>query len=555
MAARFAVVNGMAGTGVQQALRRYADWCSRNDLSPPSIISLEDDHLVPLARDTVSKLHPRFQPADVTIMEVLQLPKPLLMEFWSKAFDEALIGIRESLASEQPVILTFHAAWFHLGEREYMSGIDFGRLANLKERPDIVFTLVDDIYDVKARLSRRHGLFSYNVDEPDDYHTAVLRLLRILDWRNTENVLASKVAEITESPHFVLAVKHPIVVFHNLFVGTDKKLVYVAHPISEIRRLNRGTEEQKILAEQVVERVQDLCVRLSEHFIVIEPTAIDELRFDFTVDFEDQSIYLPQLGWRWPLPSDEASDLLFEAPQEPDDAFGPSWAQFAQEIADIGIENLDQTQNEKIRQAWPSLKALQEQILEQITARDYSLVTQASGLAVYRPAFRGNESGGVQREITHHRILQQAGLDRAKVVILHPEADERDTLVSNFKRIVDSWQEAGILQCQPAQIASLKSDLTFDQLQSIQDANTDLSKGQAISELLGKFGIEILTRTARAMAPDPSVVAREEESERGKLFAGLQSYISSLIITEDVEVIREDLSIIDFAQRVVNRIN
>jgi hypothetical protein len=487
-------------------------------------------------------------------MEVLRLPKPLLKDLWSRAFTAAIDVVRESRASGQPVILTFHAVWFHLGVREYVSGIDFGRLADLQDRPDIVFTLIDDIYDVKARLSKTNGVFSYHVASPDDYLTAILRMLQILDWRNTENVLSSKVAEVSGAPQFVLAVKHPISVFHDLFAGVEKKLVYVAHPISEVRRLRRGAEEQSSLADEIVKRVQDLCSRLRERFIVFEPTAIDELRFDVNFDLGGQSFDLPCLGWRWPLPSEETSDLLFEEPEEADDAFGQGWTSLAPSIAQMRSASLGQAQEDMIRRAGPLLSALQQQIVEQITSRDYSLVTQADGLVVYRPAFRGNESRGVQSEIIHHQTLQRVGLPRATAVILHPDGDESNAILSNFKRLVNDWRSQGKLVGQPTQFDSLMSSLTADHLKPIQDSPTNLSKGQAISELLRKWDIDFVTPPVRAMGADTAVVAREEESERGSRFTGLHSYLSELVNREDVEVIRADLSIQEFAQRVVNRI-
>ena len=89
----------------------------------------------------------------------------------------------------------------------------------------------------------------------------------------------------------------------------------------------------------------------------------------------------------------------------------------------------------------------------------------------------------------------------------------------------------------------------------IQDGETDLLKGQAISELLRRWEIEFLTRAPRAMAPETAAVAREQESERGNRFSGLHSYISELVNTDDVVIISEDLSIQEFTQRVFNRIN
>ena len=555
MPARFAIINGIAGTGVQQALGRYADWCSRNHITSPSIISLEDDYLLPLAKGYFPTVHSPFQPADVTIMEVLRLPKPLLDDLWSRAFNSAIEAVQETRDSERPVILTFHAVWFHLGVREYVSGIDFNILSGLSARPDIVFTFVDDIYDVKARLSEPNGIFSHHVASSDDYLLAILKLLQILDWRNTENVLASKVAEVLDAQHYVLAVKHPISVFHDLFSGRDKKLVYVAHPISEIRRLRQGTLGDRRLAGEIVERVQDLCRRLREHFIVFEPTAIDEFRFDVNFDDEGKSLDLPILGWRWPLPSSEISDLLFEQPGESDDAFGQGWTKLSADIGQKSPESLEESHKEVIRRAWPLLSALQQQLLNQITSRDFSLVTQADGLAVYRPAFRGHESSGVRSEITHHGILQQVGLPRATAVILHTEEDENDSILSKFKLHLNDWRSRGTLLGQPSHFQSMMSSLTVDHLKPIHDANTPLRKGQAISELLRQFSMSFSTPPARAMAADSSAVAREEESGRGSLFMGLRSYLSELEGRDDVEVIRSDLSVQDFVQRVVDLID
>ena len=68
----------------------------------------------------------------------------------------------------------------------------------------------------------------------------------------------------------------------------------------------------------------------------------------------------------------------------------------------------------------------------------------------------------------------------------------------------------------------------------IKDGETDLLKGQAISELLRRWEIEFLTRAPRAIAPETVAVAREQESERGNRFSGLHSYISELVNTDDV---------------------
>ena len=267
--------------------------------------------------------------------------------------------------------------------------------------------------------------------------------------------MSSKVAQILNSKHFVLAVKHPISIFHDLFVGTDKKLVYIAHPISEVRRLLRGDDNERQLAEGIVELIQDLTRRLREQFIVFEPTAIDELRFDLNVVLDNQSMDVPCLGWRWPLPSGQPTDLLSTASGNSDQHFGRSWTSLARAITQEGPENIGQTQGGLIRQAWPLLATLQGQILAQITSRDYSLVTQTSGLAVYRPAFRGNESGGVRLEITHNQALRQIGINRSPVVILHPDSDEQDTLLENFKLLVDDWRSDGKLDGSPENFSSL----------------------------------------------------------------------------------------------------
>lgn len=551
MPARFAVVNGMPGTGIQKSLQRYSDWCGRNGQPAPMLISLENDHLIPLARDMVSTLIPRVEPADVTIMEVLRLPKPLLIDYWRQALDSVNGAVQKALEADQPVILTFHAVWFHLSVREYVSGIDFAGLANLRQKPDIVFTLIDDIYDIKARLSQPRGIFSYDVNSLDEYLTANLRLLRILDWRDSENVFSSKVAEISAAPHFVLAVKQHISVFHDLFSGADKKLVYVAHPVTEVRRLQRGTVDQQEFAKEITDRIQNLSNHLREQFVVFEPTAIDELRFDRIFEIDKEFMAIPALGNRWPFPSGERADLLFEDPEFSDDAFGEGWTKFAGSIGSDESESLGQEREAIIRRAWPSLKALQFQILQQITSRDHSLVTQVDGMAVFRPAFGGHASRGVEREILYHQILQKAGLKTASVVILHPESDEHDALVENFKLLTRDWKSQGKLVGTSDDFEALESSLTYDQLKQIQDLESAFAKREAISELLRQHNIVFLTRAPRPMGAETAADARDEEIERGNVFTRLQSYLMGL---NDVEVISDDLSVEEFSKRVEDRI-
>ena len=262
LVATFGVVTGMAGTGIRLALNRYREWTGRNEFGEPMVLSLENDFLLPKSRAHVLLQRPSLEADDVSMFEILRLPQPLLMTLWSEAFEDAYRSVTTSLDEGKDVLLTFHAVWFHLGTRQYVSGVDFGRLSSLPTKPSIFINLIDDIFDMKSRLSEPDGLFSYEVAKSDAYVDATLKLLRILDWRSIENVMSMKAADACDSQHFVIAVKHHASVFHRLFTDGNAKIIYIAHPITEVRRFEQEGREAE--ATEVVSRIQELSARLED---------------------------------------------------------------------------------------------------------------------------------------------------------------------------------------------------------------------------------------------------------------------------------------------------
>lgn len=551
---RLAYITGISGTGVRQALRKYQSWCSRNGYAAPLVAGLEDDYLVPLARPYARQLH-KIPDQDVDIIELLTLPKPLLDKLWGEAFDQAISQIAEARGRGEDTILTFHSVWYHLSNREYLSCVDLGRLARDESRVDVVITLVDDIYDVKSRLGRPRGLFSVPAVNQSDYLDAIIKLLRVLEWRNFETVLSSKIAEICGAHHYLLGTKHPLVTFHDLVTRAEKGIVYLAHPISQVRRLMRKGGEDADRAEAMIQRVGQLAVALRDNFVVLEPTAIDELRFDNEAVIDGDRIVVPKLSWRWPLASVESEDLLWSQVSGTSEPFGHSWEVKAGAIEGKSHSEWNAQERSELKEAAPLLLTLQENVQMQIKSRDFALVSQADGIVVYRPMFEGHESSGVRLEIDYHDELSKVGLDRALTVVLHPDEDEfalRRELLRDYLR---GWCSSGELEGDVADLERLISEITIEDVRLLVESDTDGGAGRSLEELVTKYTLKFVSgQPSGAMGSDQIALARGKERERGEAVRSLRSYLAGLQ-SPKIQVIKEPLSVADFAHRVEALLN
>ena len=440
MAGRLYYVTGISGTGIEAGLLK----CIQSPgggarIRPLKLIKFEDDFLIPGASAYQDLLPVPIE--EVGILDVLSLPKPLLKELCGKTFNAALKNANQ-IRSEQDsdVILTFHACWYHLENREYMSCVDFHRIGQPDASAGSVITLVDDIYDVKSRLSAPRGLFQPDIVSDQAFLDSVVKLTRILEWRGIETLISERIATAsTGGKHFVLATKHPMATFEGL-LNSNRKMVYLAHPISEIRRMLRAGGERKASAGIIMDDISEIASLLRREVILFEPTTIDELRFEYQGTIDKQPVTVPLLGDRWDMPSRAIEDLIFVAPETISPPFGSFWEENGKEVGEsLQTRDLSPDQAEQLKLASPLVRLLYEEIRAQIKARDFTLVEQCDGIAAYRPLLGGHLSGGVKQELVHHSQLVQGNIARATTVIFHPANDETDWRLSMLRSLFDAW--------------------------------------------------------------------------------------------------------------------
>ncbi|MGA2285152.1 MAG: hypothetical protein ABSG55_02625 [Dehalococcoidia bacterium] len=559
MTGRLIYVTGPSGTGVKTALSKYVRHLRESgigDADLPRIVCLED-RLKELATEQVQAV---LAYRDVTLFRILQLPKPILEDLWLHAFEDALAEAKEARTQGRDALLTFHAIWYHHQNREYISAADFQRLAQDDARADMMVTLIDDVYDVRRRLSEPHGLFENPLDESlSEMEDIVLKLILILDWRAVEQLVSEKIATVTAPPrsHFLLAVKHPISTLQALLAGSidnpeARHTVYLSHPISDPKSMLHSGRASE--ASTVIGDIQAIADKLRSGLIVFEPTSIDEARFDHQVTLSDgRTAPFPVLGERWPLAAEERY-LLFTPPHgDPANDFGEQWTERAREIRDAARDGRPTSYENELTSSYGLLAILRDAILRHINLRDHKLIDQSNWLVVYRPFFLGRLATGVQEEVMYHDRLVRGGKREQPCLVLHPPADERlrprETLRSY---LVNCLQEGRLSN---ADDATLNGAVDTADSETLANDDSDLATGLRIRGILDSAGMGFKkARKKSALGKDPASAAEEENEKTGRDFKErLRSYLGDLA-PGCIHLEESDLSPLAFADRVVKRV-
>jgi len=351
--------------------------------------------------------------------------------------------------------LLAHSTFYHNGSKEFFSAIDPDYLEAALQRAGFqarrVFTLVDDCYDVFARLTERDQLWEYPDPDQDTpfgvVADTVVKLGVLLEWRAAEVAWAEQLARRLGVPHFLVAVKHPVSVLADL-AYSSKRPIYISHPITAVRELLAAGRLQE--AERIKGEINELTSRLRTSFSVVplSPTAIDELRVRTRGE-----IYLPQLGDRWPVEND--GDLLFVPPavSVPDPLEPPGGAPSPGDPLETAYSGL--------------LTIFVNQIRSEINRRDRKLVEQTRGLIVYRPYYGGKMSFGVLEEVEHRNDLEDHGILRpgeSPCVALSPREDLalwRPEYIVGQIRDEATRDDGGELH--PEEMGRLRNNLQIDQ--------------------------------------------------------------------------------------------
>jgi len=419
--------------------------------------------------------------SDSGMQYLLVYPKDYLRGLWKMALEATLLVAD---AGVEYVFLAFHAISYHTKSREFFSTTDHLHLLRVMEgrklRIEKIITLIDDVYDVIRRLRAPGHVFDlgpiFRARRTLAYWLSThLELMRLFDWRAEEILASEELARHIDSPHYVLATKHPVDVAFAL-VATDKIPVYLSHPISEIRRMQReGLHE---FATRVIDEIQALSERLiaSDCVVPFLPTTIDEL-----IIRRHAGGLIPEVEDRWPYRSDRALHMPppNEAPVNPLDPLDvwPDLRTDPGAVATIG----------------GSLEVMTDWVLAQISSRDRKLVEQSKVLVAYRPYYNGVQSRGVTAEIDHRNSLVHFGGaaegERRVITLSLPEDLVRFRVNRLVEEVARQGSTAGGERLGPEILAQVK-DALMEHTGILNAFREGRANAEAVEELLeDRFGI------------------------------------------------------------------
>lgn len=361
-----------------------------------------------------------------------KLPRRAVARYWREALSQSLdaLGNTEGLS----LALACHLTLFTPHRREFFipwRPQDF-RVGADGQTHDVarVVVLIDDIYDMYARLSGPHDVFSehqqtqnYNdwvtklsgrsLLDPDTGTPELLKfevrrrtLESLSAWRRAELVQAEALAcALGDVPLVVLGVKHHLSALEKLVRDPRCRVAYLSHKITEARRFNKDNPGAW---PPFVDEVNALSAPLQEAgVILLHPTAIDELR----TASSGQRVGLTD---RWPL-QDDAERLIYT---QPNIHGAPEYAELLS-LYDFGGEG---TQKEAVA----VFRGFELGVFHDIATRDHLLVSSTDGLVLYRPVVvNGKDSSGARAEVQHwhQRWTNEPPASAPRLVALHTFGD------------------------------------------------------------------------------------------------------------------------------------
>lgn len=232
----------------------------------------------------------------------------------------------------------------------------------LSFRPDIIVTLIDDVYLMYSRTEARASGLGYR-GRPT--------LEQLLDARRTEIFLGDFIAShvAPSARHYVLAIQHPARTLYRLMFGRNLRRIYLSFPITGPRALLLQGDSSGIEEVNSFLRLADDFESRNPHIACFCPLAIDEF---------------PLLE---AIKECETSQLEFKTANR--------WhiSDFCKEPLLVG----DMPETIQIPKEYVSRAA--GLIRSDVRLRDYRLVDQSDALAVFNPWFNGKRANGVRNEI------------------------------------------------------------------------------------------------------------------------------------------------------------
>ena len=287
---------------------------------------------------------------------------------WEKSFQKILREVK--VLKPKYSFLSMHATFFR--RNRFFSLLDPDLIKSFK--PDIFVTLIEDLFLIWRRVVRR---------EKEEAPTAsYFRLRDIASWRSVEilitdllsNFLLQRAKKEIKNTNYVVAVKHPLMMFYGLLFQPNILKVYSSFPITKPR--SDPAERAPIDAFRM---------RLHEKYTVFDPLTIDEKIMEILLDKyypKDEKTKARSLNPsdeltiaktdRWPLPS------------------GFSLVEDEQDDYPIVLNAME-------------VQEVVQDVHENIETRDFRLIDQVQCLAAWRPYYEHRTHEGVSGEINYAR--------------------------------------------------------------------------------------------------------------------------------------------------------
>ncbi len=461
---------------------------------------------------------------------LLALPESYLRLLWGRAATD----MSDRLSNGENAFISLHGAFYHPYHKGFFPCVQGEQLRGLKISR--VVNLIDDIWDIWARLSQPDQLFNTaGLEFESGFYASmnsILNLMSLLDWRLVEMFASEQIANQLGlgHDHILLPIKHNLEVAKELlFQGREP--AYISHPIAEPRRLRREGKENE--ADAIEREVQSLTERLltQSNFVSLAPTAIDELR----IALNETGDYLPKLEKRWEY-GDHRNLLFSPIVGDGSEALDPQgW--FSSETPEAEVFSISLL-----------LSTLGEKIKAHINSRDHRLVAQSSAIVVWRPYFNGSISKGVLEEVGYRNDLAEYEERSIPCYVYSPRSDLARHRVST---IVTELKEAGVAKEKAESFRSAMEQDT-ELMEQIREDRLDVTVVQALAQE-NDVVIPYLPDKS-ALSPEPGPKARVDSRKKWKEIvasANSEDRLKEFKTGIDVWCEDDDISPEEFVRNVV----
>ncbi len=437
---------------------------------------------------------------------ILKQPRSELRTSWRSAWRKCISNLKALGTQAERQFIALHLTWYNPSTSEFFVPVDYSLMAELREQVDNVIVLIDDVLEMYGRLRQPGDLYDddglrgrknllvdyWNLSVPDsgnnelqqlsldhdtlsrnlqyvDRNVQAACLNRLMTWRDAEMIQAENLAGMLEADLAVVGTKHCTAAVAALLQDKSTPRIYLSHRISEARRLNISSVGQQNPSgtwPAICDEVNLLHALFADRSqLLINPTAIDEMRFSFDENTLDERV---RLAARWPLAEDRQS-LMWEPPT---DLVDDSGAVIPELWSPSG-------------QAAPGYltRSFSQQVFDDVAFRDHLIVEHTPHLCVYRPFYSAERhengvdwSGGVRPEIQHWQSKSELGENESRVAFVNT-ADEINAhlrflkddsrILGRFWRMVEVHLAKELLT-EDIDLTEVLADLTGNEVSGLQ---------------------------------------------------------------------------------------